>query len=72
MIPIGPICAPSKKAIEAALYPDEEYLADGYFYFCTKDPESGELEFSKTAEEHDAAVEKYRPLWKASDEAAGY
>ena len=55
-LPIGPICTPSEAAINAALYPDETYLAEGYLYFCAKDPESGELYFSKTQAEHDQAV----------------
>jgi UPF0755 protein len=67
-LPIGPICSPSQKAIEAALYPDETTMSEGYYYFATKDPLSGELVFSKTLEEHEAAVEQYRPLWKAYDE----
>ena len=71
-LPIGPISAPSKKAIEAALYPDEEYMSEGYLFFATKDPESGELGFSKTAEEHQKVVDQYSPLWDAADEAAGY
>ncbi len=71
-IPVGPICAPSQKSIEAALYPNEEYLADGYLYFATKDPESGELVFNITYSEHLEDVEKYRPLWEAYDKQAGY
>jgi UPF0755 protein len=71
-LPAGPICAPSKKAIDAALYPNEEYMEDEYLFFLTKDPASGELEFNKTSEEHEAAKAQYSPLWKAADEAAGY
>ncbi len=70
-LPIGPICSPSQKAIEAALYPDETFLEENYLFFASKDPESGELEFNKTYEAHNAAVEKYRPLWKAYDEKHG-
>jgi UPF0755 protein len=66
-LPVGPICSPSEKAIDAALYPDEEYVKDGYLYFTTKDPQSGELEFNTNLEDHEAAVEKYRPLWEAWD-----
>lgn len=62
-LPIGPICSPSEKAIDAALHPDETFMAEGYMYFVTKDPESGELEFSKTYEEHLAAQNKYRDKW---------
>ena len=60
-LPIGPICNPSRAALQAAAFPDEEYLNEGYLYFCSKDPTSGELQFSKTYEEHQAAVEQYRP-----------
>ncbi len=70
-VPMGPICAPSLKAIEAALYPDEEYLEQGYLYFTTKDPTSGELEFNIAYSDHEAAVEKYRPLWEEYDKQSG-
>ena len=70
-LPVGPICSPSKAAITAALYPDETLTAENYLYFCNKDPETGELHFSKTLEEHNKAVELYRPLWIKHDEAAG-
>ena len=66
-LPPGPICNPSQEAIEAALYPDEAYLSGGYLYFCAKEPASGELYFSKTQQEHEAAVAVYRPLWQAWD-----
>lgn len=66
-LPVGPICAPSKTAIRAALYPDEQYLREGYMYFCATVPGSGVLAFSKTYEEHNAQVEKYRALWEAYD-----
>ena len=66
-LPAGPICAPSEKAIDAALYPDETFLEDGYLYFVTKDPNSGELEFNIDGEAHEAAAEKYRPLWEEWD-----
>ena len=62
-LPAGPICSPSEKAIDAALYPDEEFMDEGYLFFATKDPESGELAFSKTAEEHAAVVAQYEELW---------
>lgn len=62
-LPAGPICNPSAAAIEAALYPDMEYINDGYLYFCAKEPESGETAFARTYEEHLANVERYRPSW---------
>ena len=66
-LPVGPICNPSKAAIEAALHPNQDYINEGYLYFCSKDPSSGELQFSRTLEEHEAAVAQYRPLWEAYD-----
>ncbi|MGN0991168.1 MAG: endolytic transglycosylase MltG [Candidatus Ventricola sp.] len=70
-LPVGPICNPSMDAVVAALYPDEQYLAQKYLYFCSKDPDSGELYFSKTQAEHDAAVAMYRPLWEEYDRRRG-
>lgn len=70
-LPVGPICNPSPEAINAALYPDESYIAEKYLYFCSKDPDTGELYFSKTLEEHERATEIYAPLWQAYDEQRG-
>ena len=61
-LPIGPISNPGQQAIEAALNPDEEFLAEGYLYFCNKDMESGELVFAKSLDEHNANLEEYG--WK--------
>jgi len=66
-LPLGPICNPSQAAIEAALYPNEAFMEEGYYFFVSKDPKSGELEFNKTQKEHDAAAAEYRPLWEAFD-----
>ena len=66
-LPIGPICSPSALAIQAALYPDEQFMSEGYLYFCSKDPNTGELHFSKTLAEHEYAVSVYAPLWEAYD-----
>lgn len=70
-LPLGPICNPSADAIQAALYPDESFVAENYLYFCSKDPNTGELAFSKTLEEHNAAVAIYAPLWEKFDEERG-
>lgn len=70
-LPVGPICNPSMDAVVAALYPDEQYIAQKYLYFCSTDPNSGELHFSRTQEEHDAAVAMYRPLWEEYDKSRG-
>ena len=70
-LPVGPICNPSPEAINAALYPDESYIAEKYLYFCSKDPDTGELHFSRTLSEHERAVEIYAPLWQAYDAERG-
>lgn len=66
-LPPGPICSPSPAAILAALYPDEQFMNEGYLYFCSKDPNTGELHFSKTLQEHEYAVSVFAPLWEAYD-----
>jgi len=70
-LPIGPICTPSRAALQAALYPNMDYVYDEYLYFCATDPETGESYFSKTIDEHDAAVARYRPLWIEYDQRGG-
>lgn len=70
-LPAGPICNPSPEAINAALYPDESYVAEDYLFFCSKDPDTGELHFSRTLAEHERAVEIYAPLWRAYDAERG-
>lgn len=67
-LPPGPVCSPSRAAIQAALYPDEQFLREGVLYFCSKDPNTGELHFSKTLAEHEEAVRIYAPLWEAYDQ----
>jgi len=67
-LPIAPIANPGKSAIEAALYPDEEYLEKEYYFFCSKDPESGELAFARTYEEHEENVSEYEQLWEVYDQ----
>ena len=66
-LPAGPICNPSKAALEAAKSPDMEYINEGYMYFCAMEPTSGQLAFSRTKEEHEANVTRYRPLWEEYD-----
>ena len=70
-LPLGPICNPSPEAIRAALYPDEVFIAEKYMYFCSKDPETGELHFSRTLAEHEQAAAIYAPLWQAYDQERG-
>ena len=62
-LPAGPISNPGAAAIEAALYPDEQYVMDGYLYFCLMDPATGALVFARTEEEHLANIAKYKPNW---------
>ncbi len=68
-LPLGPICNPSRAAIVAALNPDEATMKEGYMYFCLGDPATGEIVYSKTLEEHEAAVAQYEQLWREYDAA---
>jgi UPF0755 protein len=52
-LPPGPICAPGKDSIEAALSPEET----DFYYFVAKG--DGTHEFSRTLKEHQAATRKY-------------
>ena len=70
-LPLGPVCNPSPAAIRAALYPDSSMIQEKYLYFCAKEPESGELYFSKTLDQHKRAVEIYAPYWQKYDEDRG-
>ena len=70
-LPVGPICNPSMDAVIAALYPDEQYVAQKYLYFCSTDPDSGELHFSKTLEEHETVVAYWRSKWEEYDRSRG-
>jgi len=70
-LPLGPVCNPSAEAISAALNPDPAFVAENYLYFCAKNPESGELHFSRTLQEHEQAVAIYAPLWQEYDQSRG-
>ena len=59
-LPVGAIDNPGKNAVDAALYPDEEFVGDGYLYFVLKAKDSTELVFAKTYEEHLANKEAYQ------------
>ena len=64
-LPVGPICNPGRAAIQAALYPSEEYLSEGYLYFCNMNPkQTNRLVFSKSYQEHQRNVLKYSPFWE--------
>ena len=43
------------------------FIEQGYLYFCAMEPTSGQLAFSRTKEEHEANVARYRPLWEEYD-----
>ena len=62
-LPIGPICNPGKAAIEAALWPDEDVIKEGYLYFVAADLSKGEILYAKTYEEHLKNVEYARQFW---------
>ena len=62
-LPAGPISNPGLAAIEAALYPNEQYIQQGFLFFCLMDGKTGALVFARTSEEHAANVEKYKPYW---------
>jgi len=70
-LPLGPISNPGKNAIQAALYPDEAFMKEGYYFFVLTDPRTGELAFSKTDVEHNAQVAKYKPVWQEYDNNQG-
>ena len=56
-LPVGPIGAPGRVAIDAALNP----AVGEWLYFCTINLETGETVFSETFAEHEKAV----ALWRA-------
>ncbi|MBQ9950254.1 MAG: endolytic transglycosylase MltG [Clostridia bacterium] len=62
-VPIGAICNPGKRAIEAAVSPDSDFVAEGYLFFCLKDKKTGENVYAKTYEEHQKNVEMYEGNW---------
>lgn len=62
-LPVGPICNPGKAAIEAALYPDQDMIKEGYLYFVAANLEEGEILYAKTYEEHLKNVEYAKQFW---------
>lgn len=70
-LPLGPISNPGLKAIEAALYPDEQTMADGYLYFYLTNPETGVIEYYKTQKAFRAGIAKYKPIWDAYNKKHG-
>ena len=65
-LPPGPIANPGMDALRAALDPAET----DYLYFVAKPGGSGTHQFSKTIEEHNRAVQKYRRANKEPAEVA--
>lgn len=60
-LPAGPISCPGYAAIDAALNPDQQFIDEGYFFFVTGHPDTdvaGQYFYAKTADEHQANVEK--------------
>lgn len=55
-LPPGPICLPSKSAINGVLNPTEHR----YLYFCAQPNYSGRHDFSKTLTQHNNFANKYR------------
>lgn len=62
-LPLGPVANPGVNAIKAALYPDEQYVAEEFLYFCLMDSDTGALIFAKTLSEHQANIDLYSPNW---------
>lgn len=62
-LPLGPVASPGVNAIRAALYPDEQYIAEEFLYFCLMDSETGALVFAKTLSEHQNNIALYSPKW---------
>ncbi|MBO4611121.1 MAG: endolytic transglycosylase MltG [Bacteroidales bacterium] len=56
-LPPGPICCPSKAAIDAVLNAD---VASGYLYFCANTAFDGTNVFSKTYSEHQKKAHAYQ------------
>lgn len=49
-LPAGPVSNPGIDAIQAALYPDQEYLEEKYYFFVTD--KNGKYYYAKTVNEH--------------------
>lgn len=61
------ICNPGKNAIDAVLYPNQEYIDDNYLYFCLTEENSNSMAFAQTYEEHLANIKKYKDYWEIYD-----
>lgn len=67
-LPIGPVANPGEKAINAALYPSQEYMEEDYLFFRNAAPDSGKLVFAKSLEEHEENTRIYEELAQALEE----
>ena len=65
-LPPGPIASPGRASIEAALYPEQT----DYLYFVVSGTE-GRHKFSRTAAEHEAAVQQYRQQQREQRQQSG-
>ena len=65
-LPPGPIASPGKASIEAALYPAQT----DYIYYVLAGAD-GHHKFSRTAAEHEAAVQQYHQLREQLSHSAG-
>ncbi len=63
-LPLGPISAPSQLAVEAALFPYEEFRTDQsrMLFFVSRG--DGTHAFNKTLEDHNRDVRRYEHLWR--------
>jgi len=66
-LPLGPICNPGINAIMGVLQPDQTYRSGNYLFFTLTDPNTGELAYSQTAEQHEQIVQQWRPVWEEYD-----
>ncbi len=67
-LPVGPINNPGEKAIGAALYPNQEFIDQGFYYFVNQDKTSSTLVFAKTEKEHQKQVDAYNASPEATPE----
>lgn len=63
----SPICNPSLNAIDAVLNPEQSFIDEGYYYFCSTDTDSLELVFAKSYNEHLENVKRYKSSWQDYD-----
>lgn len=66
-LPPGPICLPGRESLVAAVHPDES----GALFFVATGAGDGAHHFSKTLEEHNAAVQAYLARLRAKAHGGG-